>query len=39
MTITEVRHLPFVKHYAKRLRLVETINEMGFKRKWRYRRA
>jgi hypothetical protein len=28
ITITEVRHLPFVKHYAKRLRLVKTINEM-----------
>ena len=28
LTITEVRHFPVVKHYAKRLRLVETINEM-----------
>lgn len=28
LTITDVRHFPIVKHYAKRLRLVETINEM-----------
>lgn len=28
MTITDVRHFPVVKHYAKRLGLVETINEM-----------
>jgi transposase len=28
MTITEVRHLPIVKQYAKRLNLVETINRI-----------
>jgi hypothetical protein len=28
LTITDVKHFPVVKHYAKRLRLVETINEM-----------
>jgi len=28
MTFTEVRHLPIVKEYARRLNLVETINQM-----------
>jgi len=28
MTFTEVRHLPIVKQYAKRLNLVETINRL-----------
>jgi transposase len=28
MTFTEVRHLPIVKQYAKRLNLVETINQL-----------
>ncbi len=28
MTFTEVRHLPIVKEYAKRLNLVETIDQM-----------
>lgn len=29
MTFTEVRHLPIVKEYAKRLNLVETIDQMA----------
>ena len=28
MTFTEVRHLPIVKEYAKRINLVETINQI-----------
>ena len=28
MTFTEVRHLPIIKQYAKRLKLVETINAL-----------
>ena len=28
LTITDVGHLPIVKHYAKKIRLVETIDAM-----------
>ncbi len=28
MTFTDARHLPIVKQYAKRIKLVETINKL-----------